>query len=107
VQPTPIYETVTMCLLAFGLWQLRDRLKPGVVFALYLLGSGLERLLVEFIRRNKEVVVGLTTPQLESIALIVIGAVWIGLLVRRGGREALTAQGGAVRRPTGAVTVGP
>ena len=44
VQPTPIYETVAMCLLAYGLWQLRDRVRPGVVFALYLLLSGLERL---------------------------------------------------------------
>src|SRR5579884_1641805 len=36
VQPTPIYETVTMCLLAYALWRLRDRVRPGVVFALYL-----------------------------------------------------------------------
>jgi phosphatidylglycerol---prolipoprotein diacylglyceryl transferase len=105
VQPTPIYETVTMCLLAFALWQFRDRLKPGVIFALYLVGSGTERLLVEFIRRNKEVLAGLTAPQLESIVLIVIGVVWIGMLVRRGGRAALLS-GVALRRPTGAVTVG-
>ena len=30
VQPTPIYETVSMCLLAYLLWQLRDRVRPGV-----------------------------------------------------------------------------
>jgi len=89
VQPTPIYETVTMCLLALVLWRLRDRVRPGVIFALYLLGSGLERLLVEFIRRNPEVVAGLTAPQLESIALIVIGATWLALLARRGGMAAL------------------
>ena len=29
VQPTPIYETVTMCLLAYLLWHLRDRVRPG------------------------------------------------------------------------------
>ncbi len=89
VQPTPIYETVSMCLLAYGLWQLRDRVRPGVVFALYLLLSGLERLLVEFIRRNKEVLVGLTAPQLESIALILIGSVWLAMLARRGGMASL------------------
>ena len=89
VQPTPIYETVTMCLLAYGLWQIRDRVRPGVVFALYLSLSGLERLLVEFVRRNKEVFVGLTSPQLESIVLIVIGVVWLALMVRRGGVSAL------------------
>jgi phosphatidylglycerol:prolipoprotein diacylglycerol transferase len=85
VQPTPIYETVTMCLLAYGLWRIRDRVRPGVVFALYMVGSGLERFLVEFIRRNKEVLAGLTAPQLESIALCAIGAVWLALMVRRGG----------------------
>jgi phosphatidylglycerol:prolipoprotein diacylglycerol transferase len=89
VQPTPIYETVTMCLLAYLLWQLRDRVRPGVVFALYLVGSGLERFLVEFIRRNSEVFAGLTAPQLESIGLFVIGLVWLAALVRRGGTAAL------------------
>jgi len=85
VQPTPIYETVAMCLLAYALWSVRDRLRPGVVFALYLVGSGLERFLVEFIRRNKEVLLGLTAPQLESIALLIVGLVWLGAMVRRGG----------------------
>ena len=59
-----------MCLLAYVLWQLRDRVRPGVVFALYLLLSGLERFLVEFIRRNNEVLAGLTAPQLESLGLM-------------------------------------
>jgi phosphatidylglycerol---prolipoprotein diacylglyceryl transferase len=89
VQPTPIYETVSMCLLAYVLWHLRDRVRPGVIFALYLLLSGLERFLVEFIRRNKEVFVGLTAPQLESIALMVIGSAWLFTLVHRGGMAAL------------------
>jgi phosphatidylglycerol:prolipoprotein diacylglycerol transferase len=85
VQPTPIYETVVMALLAYGLWRLRDRVRPGVLFALYLAASGLERFLVEFIRRNHEVLAGLTAPQLESVALCVIGLAWLGALVRRGG----------------------
>jgi phosphatidylglycerol:prolipoprotein diacylglycerol transferase len=89
VQPTPIYETVTMCLLAYLLWWLRDRVRPGVVFALYLLLSGLERFLVEFVRRNTEVLAGLTAPQLESLGLLVIGAAWLSLLARRGGLQGL------------------
>ncbi len=89
VQPTPIYETVTMCLLAYLLWSLRDRVRPGVVFALYLVGSGLERFLVEFIRRNKAVLVGLTGPQVESLVLLAIGLVWLGMMVRRSGLAGL------------------
>lgn len=89
VQPTPIYETVSMCLVAYLLWWLRDRVRPGVIFALYLLLSGLERFLVEFIRRNSEVLAGLTAPQLESLGLMVIGIGWLALLLRGGGIEAL------------------
>jgi phosphatidylglycerol---prolipoprotein diacylglyceryl transferase len=89
VQPTPIYETLAMCLLAVALWKLRDRVRPGVIFALYLLGSGFERLLVEFVRRNSEVFAGLTGPQLESVGLMAAGAVWLAVLVWRGGTAAL------------------
>jgi len=78
-----------MCLLAYALWQLRDRVRPGVVFALYLIGSGLERFLVEFVRRNSEVFVGLTPPQLESLGLCAIGLCWLAVLVSRGGTAAL------------------
>ena len=60
-----------------------------MIFALYLVGSGLERFLVEFIRRNNEVLAGLTAPQLESIAVFVIGLAWLVLLVRRDGVAAL------------------
>jgi phosphatidylglycerol:prolipoprotein diacylglycerol transferase len=85
VQPTPIYETVAMGFVAWWLWRMRDRFRPGALFAFYLLLSGIERLLVEFVRRNHRIVIGLTAPQLESIALMVIGAVWLVLLARGGG----------------------
>jgi phosphatidylglycerol:prolipoprotein diacylglycerol transferase len=94
VQPTPIYETIAMCLVAYALWRLRDRVRPGVVFALYLSLSGLERLLVEFIRRNSEVLAGLTAPQLESVALLAVGLAWLALLVRRDGYAGLRARAG-------------
>lgn len=92
VQPTPIYETVAMCLLAYLLWQLRDRVRPGVVFALYLVFSGLERLLVEFIRRNAEVWAGLTAPQLESIVLMIVGLAWLAWMTREDGMSGLRAR---------------
>jgi phosphatidylglycerol:prolipoprotein diacylglycerol transferase len=85
VHPTPIYETLTMGLLALGLWQLRDRVRPGILFALYLVGAGVERFLVEFLRRNEDVALGLTAAQLESLSLFVVGAVWIVVVVRRHG----------------------
>ncbi|MDQ4049451.1 MAG: prolipoprotein diacylglyceryl transferase [Actinomycetota bacterium] len=83
VHPTPVYETVTMGLVALLLWRLRDRMRPGGLFALYLVLAGTERLLVELIRRNEEVVAGLTQAQLVSLAMIAAGAAW---LIRMHGR---------------------
>jgi phosphatidylglycerol:prolipoprotein diacylglycerol transferase len=85
VHPTPIYETLAMGTGALILWHLRDRFRAGILFALYLLYAGAERFLVEFIRRNDEVLAGLTQAQLESLAMIAAGAVWIAIAVRRGG----------------------
>ena len=80
VHPTPIYESLAMGLVAFLLWRLRNRLRPGALFALYLVMGGMERFLVEFVRRNDEVAAGLTQPQLISLALIAAGAVWLARL---------------------------
>jgi phosphatidylglycerol:prolipoprotein diacylglycerol transferase len=85
VLPTPIYETLLMGLVAWWLWRMRDRFRAGALFAFYLVLSGTERLLIEFIRRNHRIFLGLTAPQLESIALIAAGLVWLAVLHRRGG----------------------
>jgi phosphatidylglycerol:prolipoprotein diacylglycerol transferase len=85
VQPTPIYETLAMGLLALVLWRLRDALRPGALFALYLVGAGLERFLVEFARRNEQVAGFLTAAQIESLALLAAGVVWLLVLHRRHG----------------------
>ena len=77
VQPTPIYESLSMGLVALVLWRLRDRVRPGILFALWLVLSGLERVLVEFVRRNDTVVAGLTLPQLLSLAMAAAGIAWL------------------------------
>ena len=85
VQPTPIYETIVMGLIAYLLWRLRDRYRTGVLFCVYLVLAGVERLLVEFIRRNDHVLLGLTEPQLVSVAMIAAGATCLAIAARRGG----------------------
>jgi phosphatidylglycerol:prolipoprotein diacylglycerol transferase len=77
VHPTPLYETVTMGLVAYVIWRLRDRLAPGYAFALYLVLAGFERFVVEFWRRNDEVAAGLTVAQLVSLAMVAAGAAWL------------------------------
>lgn len=88
VHPTPIYETLTMGLVTWGLWRLRDVVRPGTLFGLWALAAGLERFLVEFIRRNDPVVAGLTLAQVESLLLALAGAAFLGFLARTGGLRA-------------------
>jgi len=85
VHPTPIYETLAMGLGAWMLWQLRDHFRVGVLFAIYLVYAGTERFLVEFLRRNSDAVLGLTGPQLESLAMMLIGVGWLYVVRRRHG----------------------
>lgn len=79
VFPTPIFETVLMGLLAIALWRLRNRFAPGVLFGIYLVASSLERFVIEFLRRNEHIALGLTLAQWTSIALMAIGAVMIAI----------------------------
>jgi phosphatidylglycerol---prolipoprotein diacylglyceryl transferase len=88
VHPTPVYETLALGLIALLLWRLRDRLTNGLLFALYLLLAGTERFLVEFIRRNEDVALGLTQAQLVSLAMMIAGGVWLALAFRRAPRPA-------------------
>lgn len=84
VHPTPIYETLAMGMVAYLLWRLRDRYQAGVLFCTYLMLAGAERFLVEFMRRNDDVFLGLTQAQLISLGMIAAGAAWIALKASRG-----------------------
>ena len=84
VHPTPIYETLAMGLAAWALWRARDAFRPGILFACYLVLAGAERFLVEFLRRNDPVALGLTAPQLESLVMLFAGLIWLGVAWRRG-----------------------
>lgn len=88
VHPTPIYETLAMGLVTLLLWRLRDRLTNGLLFALYLLLAGTERFLIEFIRRNDDVALGLTQAQLTSVVMMIAGGVWLLLAYRQAPRPA-------------------
>ena len=85
VHPTPVYETLAMGLVAWFLWSRRHSMRPGGLFALYLVLAGAERFLVEFLRRNDRIVAGLTLPQLIALAMMVAGAVWLLRLRSAGG----------------------
>jgi phosphatidylglycerol:prolipoprotein diacylglycerol transferase len=92
VHPTPVYEMLASLLIFAGLWGLRDRLAPARLFALYLLLAGVERFLVEFLRRNDDVLFALTQPQLFAAAFVVLGVV---LFMASRPRQRVLPAGGA------------
>jgi phosphatidylglycerol:prolipoprotein diacylglycerol transferase len=89
VHPTPIYELIVACAIAWFLWRIYDRQKPapgkkvtpaGAIFALYLVLTGLARFLVEFIRINPRSFLGMSNAQTASLASMIAGvALWIWL----------------------------
>jgi phosphatidylglycerol:prolipoprotein diacylglycerol transferase len=85
VHPTPIYEFLAAALIAWFLWRLGARgLKAhapnGIIFAAYLVLTGIARFLVEFIRINPRSFFGLTNAQAASAISILAG---VGLFVYR------------------------
>ena len=80
VHPAPVYEMLA-CLAIFAyLWRLRWQSPPtGDLFGRYLILSGIERFLIELVRRNPAWLIGLTTAQWFSVGFVVLGA----LIVQR------------------------
>jgi phosphatidylglycerol:prolipoprotein diacylglycerol transferase len=86
VHPAPVYEMLACFAIFAYLWRYRLRNPPtGDLFGRYLVLSAIVRFLIEFVRRNPDWLVGLTTAQWMSIGLAIVG----GLLIRR---AAMTVQ---------------
>ncbi len=78
VHPAALYEMIALLGIFVLLLHLRSRLTaPGALFAVYLLSSGLTRLLVELIRTNPALLLGLTEAQWTSIVLSGAAALWL------------------------------
>lgn len=76
VYPTPFYEAVLCIGLFMVMWFCRKRIiTPGVMFCLYLLLNGGERMLIECIRINpRYMVLGMNMTQAQIIAgLMLLG----------------------------------
>ena len=97
VHPTPIYELLVACTIAWWLWRMgarqveaagvkssavtanlaeaRRRPPDGSVFASYLVLTGLARFLVEFIRINPRSFLGMSNAQAAGLACAIAGVI--------------------------------
>ena len=75
VHPTQLYEIGLAMVMFVILWRLGARkLKPGQLFAAFMMLYAVERFIIEFVRaKTDRLVMGLSTSQLASIALLGIG----------------------------------
>jgi len=81
VHPTPIYEFLIAIVIFWILWRLgeraiRTKAPNGIVFAAYLVLTGIARYLIEIIRINPKSFHGLTNAQAASIFSIVAGVIF-------------------------------
>jgi phosphatidylglycerol:prolipoprotein diacylglycerol transferase len=98
VHPTPIYEFVVACAIAWWLWRMgapgrgtdadsaadapsdaraisAPNSQPGEVFAAYLVVTGVARFLVEFIRINPRSFLGMSNAQTAAAASMIAGII--------------------------------
>jgi phosphatidylglycerol:prolipoprotein diacylglycerol transferase len=94
VHPTPLYEALAAFAIAGLLWSRRRRWQPSTMIGLYLVLSGTARFLVEILRINTKILLGLTQPQLWSAALVAVGVVFPISAWRRPASAAAPAAGG-------------
>jgi len=77
VHPTQLYEIAgSLVIFALLAWVFSPRFKrEGPLIFVYAVLAGIARLLVEFIRTNEPVALGLTSQQWIAVAMIVVGLI--------------------------------
>jgi len=81
-QPAGVYEALINVLLFGMLWFLRNRLKPGLLFFIYVVSYSISQIIVFFWRDNEVLFWGLKQAQLTAIGAIIAacavlcGVVW-------------------------------
>lgn len=79
VHPTQLYEAVFLAVLAWLLIRWRRALvQSRIVLGRYLVLAGTARFLIEFLRVNVRVGLGLTVAQYGSLAIAILGTILIG-----------------------------
>ncbi len=89
VHPTPIYEFLAAIVIFWILWWLGARVMKargpnGIVFAAYLIVSGVTRYLVEIIRINPRSFYGLSNAQAASVVSVIAGILLLAVRWKKG-----------------------
>ena len=86
-QPAAAYEALIDVALFGLLWSLRNKLKPGVLFFIYILGYSVSQIIVFTWRDNEVIFLGLKQAQFTAIVVIVIAVIVFLVLFQRQRRQ--------------------
>jgi phosphatidylglycerol:prolipoprotein diacylglycerol transferase len=82
-QPAAVYEALINILLFSVLWSIRKKVKPGILFFIYIISYSVSQIIVFFFRDNEVVFLGLKQAQLTAAATIIVAlAVFLWLYSR-------------------------
>lgn len=70
-QPAAVYEAIINIIIFSVLWTLRNRVKPGILFFVYIFSYSVSQILVFFVRDNEIIFAGLKQAQLTALVVIV------------------------------------
>jgi phosphatidylglycerol:prolipoprotein diacylglycerol transferase len=95
VHPTQLYEVAALVFFFWLLWRLRRHHHAvGWLFGVYLIGVGIERFLIEFLRAKDDRLLGpFTLAQATSVLLLLIGT-YVVLRLRNPGSFTVQPVGG-------------
>jgi phosphatidylglycerol:prolipoprotein diacylglycerol transferase len=82
-QPAAVYEAIINVILFGILWWLRNRLRPGILFFVYVLGYSLSQIIVFFWRDNEVIFLGLKQAQLTAIGVMGVSVIVFFVLFKR------------------------
>ncbi len=82
-QPAAVYEALIDVLLFGLLWWLRKKVKPGILFFIYIIGYSVSQIIVFMWRDNEVVFLGLKQAQLTAAGVIVIAVIVFAWFHRR------------------------
>lgn len=78
MHPAALYETAALMVVFVVLLRLRTGVAPaGTLFAVYVVLSAIAGLIVEIVRTNRPILLGLTEAQWTSIVLSAGATVWL------------------------------
>lgn len=85
-QPASAYEAIINVLLFGLLWWLRNKVKPGILFFVYIMGYSVSQVIVFFWRDNEVILFGLKQAQMTALGVIIV-AIAVFLIVFRRQRK--------------------